>query len=80
MARQSVGQVDLCPDGVGQVRNHQYVLNVGVEHPLDIGGGDLRRKRNGVHQKLADSSRALAFTVLLLLSVIISCWKRHLGC
>jgi hypothetical protein len=48
-------KVDLCPDGVGKVRNHKNVLDVGVEHSLDFGSIDLRGKAEGVEEELSDS-------------------------
>lgn len=47
---------------------------MGVEHALDIGGGDLRRKSERVHKELADGRGAGCFAMLLggSLSVFIT--------
>lgn len=37
---------------------------MGVEHALDVGGGDLRRESERVHEELADGRGAGCFAML----------------
>ena len=60
---QALGQVDLGPDGVGQVGHHEDVLDVVVEVVLDGGVSDLGSERQSVHHVLAESVVTVALLV-----------------
>ena len=53
-SRQPLGQVDLGADGVGEVGDHEDVLDVVVEVVLDLLGVDLGGDGEGVHEELAE--------------------------
>lgn len=56
-------QIDLCADGIGEVRNDKDVLDVVVEVALDICNIDLWCEGEGVHEELAESVVWLALLV-----------------
>ena len=60
---QPLGEVDLRADGVGQVADHEHVLDVVVEVVLDLGVGHLGGEGERVHQELAQRVAAVALFV-----------------
>lgn len=52
---QSLREIDLCADSIGQVADHQNILDVVVEVVLNLGSVDLGRKRQSTHQVLTQS-------------------------
>lgn len=64
VAGEAVGEVDLRSHGVGEVGDHEDILDVRVEHALDVGAVDFRSERDGVEEELANGGRSLGFAGL----------------
>lgn len=60
---QALGELDLGTDGVGEVRDHEDVLDVVVEVVLDGQVGHLGGQGKGVHEVLAERVVAVALLV-----------------
>jgi len=60
---ETIGQINLCADEIGKVRNHEHVLDVVVEVAFNIGWVDFWRKSQGVHEILTEDNRRLFFFI-----------------
>lgn len=72
MLCQSVAQVDLSTDGVCEVRNEEDVLDVSVEHALQIGWRNLWCEGEGGEEESSEGVVWSKITVLGLLAVALS--------
>lgn len=76
---ETLRQVDLGTDGVGQVAHHEDVLDVVVEVVLDGLGGDLGSQREVVHHELAQGLVGVALLVEDLADVAGAALQQVLG-